>query len=75
MVVVTLVHGPVMTAALGFTGGQVRGMVVAESAQMTLTALGFGALPVCVAKTQYSFSDDAAKRGAPEGFDTNLRMR
>ncbi|RGE18763.1 ABC transporter permease [Leucobacter sp. wl10] len=30
--------------ALGFTGGQVRGMVVAESAQMTLTALGFGLL-------------------------------
>ena len=29
---------------------------------------GFGNLPVCVAKTQYSFSDDAKKLGAPEGF-------
>ena len=38
-----------------------------------LTALGFGALPVCVAKTQYSFSDDAAKRGAPEGFTVTVR--
>lgn len=38
-----------------------------------LTALGFGGLPVCVAKTQYSFSDDAAKRGAPEGFTVTVR--
>ena len=38
-----------------------------------LTALGFGTLPVCVAKTQYSFSDDAAKRGAPEGFTVTVR--
>ncbi len=38
-----------------------------------LTALGFGNLPVCVAKTQYSFSDDAAKRGAPEGFTVTVR--
>lgn len=38
-----------------------------------LTALGFGKLPVCVAKTQYSFSDDAAKRGAPEGFTVTVR--
>ena len=33
-----------------------------------LTELGFGDLPVCMAKTQYSLSDDAAKLGAPEGF-------
>ena len=33
-----------------------------------LTALGYGNLPICVAKTQYSFSDDAAKLGAPEAF-------
>ena len=38
-----------------------------------LTALGFGALPVCVAKTQYSFSDDSALRGAPEGFTVTVR--
>ena len=38
-----------------------------------LTALGFGGLPVCVAKTQYSFSDDAAKRGAPEAFTVTVR--
>ena len=38
-----------------------------------LTALGFGTLPVCVAKTQYYFSDDSALRGAPEGFTVTVR--
>ena len=38
-----------------------------------LTAIGFGGLPVCMAKTQYSFSDDPAKLGAPEGFTVTVR--
>ena len=38
-----------------------------------LTALGFGDLPVCMAKTQYSFSDDVAKLGAPEHFTVTIR--
>lgn len=38
-----------------------------------LTALGFGGLPVCVAKTQYSFSDNPALLGAPEGFRVTVR--
>ena len=38
-----------------------------------LEALGFGSLPVCVAKTQYSFSDDPTKLGAPEGFTVTVR--
>ena len=38
-----------------------------------LTALGFGDLPVCMAKTQYSFSDDAAKLGVPEHFTVTIR--
>ena len=38
-----------------------------------LTALGYGDLPVCIAKTQYSFSDDAKLIGAPEGFAMNVR--
>ena len=38
-----------------------------------LTALGFGALPVCVAKTQYSFSDDPSLLGAPKGFTVTVR--
>ena len=38
-----------------------------------LTALGFANCPVCMAKTQYSFSDDPAKLGAPEGFTVTVR--
>ena len=38
-----------------------------------LTDLGFEHLPVCMAKTQYSFSDDPKKLGAPEGFRISVR--
>ena len=38
-----------------------------------LTKLGFGNIPVCMAKTQYSFSDDANKLGAPEDFTVTVR--
>ena len=38
-----------------------------------LASLGFDKLPVCMAKTQYSFSDDATKLGAPEGFTVTVR--
>ena len=45
----------------------------AEEEIARLSALGFGDLPVCMAKTQYSFSDDAKKLGAPEGFTVTVR--
>ncbi len=38
-----------------------------------LERLGFGNLPICVAKTQYSFSDDPTLLGAPKGFTLNVR--
>ncbi|MBQ3086323.1 MAG: formate--tetrahydrofolate ligase, partial [Clostridia bacterium] len=38
-----------------------------------LTQLGFDKLPICVAKTQYSFSDNAAKLGAPENFEITVK--
>ena len=38
-----------------------------------LTDLGFGRLPICMAKTQYSFSDDASLLGAPKGFTVTVR--
>lgn len=38
-----------------------------------LEKLGFGNLPVCIAKTQYSLSDDPARLGRPENFDINVR--
>ena len=52
------------------------GVVFTEEAQAEidrLTALGYGDLPVCMAKTQYSFSDDATKLGAPNGFTVTVR--
>ena len=52
------------------------GVVIAPAAKKQidrLTALGFDKLPICVAKTQYSFSDDPSKLGAPEGFKVTVR--
>jgi formate--tetrahydrofolate ligase len=45
----------------------------AERALELLPKLGLGETPVCMAKTQYSFSDDAAKLGAPSGFTLQVR--
>ena len=39
-----------------------------------LEKLGFGDMPVCMAKTQYSFSDDQTKLGAPRGFNVTVRQ-
>ena len=52
------------------------GVIFDKNAQKqlkTLTELGFSKLPVCMAKTQYSFSDDMTKLGAPEGFTVTVR--
>ena len=38
-----------------------------------LEELGYGKLHICMAKTQYSFSDDASKVGAPENFDITVK--
>ena len=60
----------------------VRKVYHADGAELTAAArkqmreleeLGFGKLPICMAKTQYSFSDDAAKLGAPSGFTVTVR--
>ncbi|HKC47670.1 MAG TPA: formate--tetrahydrofolate ligase, partial [Gemmatimonadales bacterium] len=45
----------------------------AERALELLPKLGLGETPVCMAKTQYSFSDDASKLGAPSGFTLQVR--
>jgi len=45
----------------------------AEKALKTITDMGFGNLPVCMAKTQYSLSDDQTKLGRPTDFDINVR--
>ena len=45
----------------------------AEKALKEFTDLGYGSLPVCMAKTQYSFSDDPALYGRPEGFEITIK--
>lgn len=55
-------------------GGRGITLTLEAEAQMDrLTALGFGKLPVCIAKTQSSFSDDPRKLGAPEDFTVTIR--
>nr|WP_302167834.1 formate--tetrahydrofolate ligase [uncultured Schaedlerella sp.] len=45
----------------------------AKKQAKTLAELGFANMPICMAKTQYSFSDDPALLGAPEGFTVTVR--
>ncbi|BAK98424.1 formate--tetrahydrofolate ligase [Oscillibacter valericigenes Sjm18-20] len=52
------------------------GVVITAAARkqlQQLTELGFDKLPICMAKTQFSFSDDASKLGAPRGFKITVR--
>ena len=64
MVLYTTMYRPLK---YGATGEDVKEL------QTRLTALGYGNLPICVAKTQYSFSDDPAKLGAPDHFTVTVR--
>jgi len=53
-----------------------RSVIITPAAKKqieTLTALGFDKMPICVAKTQYSFSDDPTKLGAPTDFDVTIK--
>ena len=52
------------------------GVILTEGAKKQakqLTELGFAGYPICMAKTQYSFSDDPTKLGAPKGFTVTVR--
>lgn len=56
-----------------YGGSGVKFTSDAEEQINCLTDLGFSKLPVCIAKTQYSFSDDMTKLGAPENFEVTVR--
>ena len=56
-----------------YRAGHVSYTAAAKKTLDELTALGYGKLPVCIAKTQYSFSDNAKLTGAPEGHTLNVR--
>ncbi|WP_317855448.1 formate--tetrahydrofolate ligase [Chakrabartyella piscis] len=55
-----------------YGGAGVNFTVAAENQMKQLEELGFGNMPVCMAKTPYSFSDDMTKLGRPEGFKVNV---
>ena len=56
-----------------YGGKDVNFTASAQKEIKKLTALGFDKIPVCIAKTQYSFSDDMTKLGAPEDFTVTVR--
>lgn len=56
-----------------YGAGAVTYAPAARSALSRITRLGYGNLPVCMAKTQYSFSDDPKLLGSPEGFTLHVR--
>ena len=61
----------IVTKVYGGTG--VAYSPAAKKEMERLTEMGFAKMPVCMAKTQYSFSDDPTKLGAPEGFTVTVR--
>ena len=56
-----------------YRGADVVLTPAAKKQAQQLEALGFGDYPICMAKTQYSFSDDPKLLGAPEGFTVTVR--
>ena len=56
-----------------YGGDGITVLPAAKKQIQQLTALGFDKLPVCIAKTQYSFSDDPGKLGAPEHFTVTVK--
>lgn len=68
------IHTKVEKVAKGYYGA--GNVVFSKTAQKMIAraeALGVANLPICIAKTQYSFSDDAKKYGVPEGFTLTIR--
>ena len=56
-----------------YGGDGISVLPAAKKQIAALTALGFDKMPVCMAKTQYSFSDDQTKLGAPSGFTVTIK--
>ncbi len=56
-----------------YGGADVSWLPAAKKQLVQLKALGFDSMPVCMAKTQYSFSDDPTKLCAPEGFTVTVK--
>ncbi len=63
--------GTIATQIYGADGAEFTPAALKQ--MKSLEKLGFGNLPICMAKTQYSLSDDASRLGRPEGFRINVR--
>ena len=70
----TSLEDKIQTIATKIYGANGVNYTAAAKKQLkTITDLGFGNLPVCMAKTQYSLSDDQTKLGRPTDFDISVR--
>ena len=70
----TTIEEKILTVVKKVYGGNAISILPAAKKQIDkLTELGFANLPICVAKTQYSFSDDPKKLGAPENFTVTIK--
>ena len=57
-----------------YGGSGISILPAAKKQIQRLTDLGYGNLPICMAKTQYSFSDNPALLGAPENFEVTIKQ-
>ena len=67
------IKGKIEAIATSYGASSVEYSVEAEARIERYTKQGFDTLPICVAKTQYSFSADANAKGAPSGFSLPIR--
>ena len=70
---ITLTEAGLAIAKKIYRADGVNFSAAASKTLAELTELGYGDLPVCIAKTQYSFSDNAKLTGAPTGFTMEVR--
>ena len=70
----TTIEEKILAVVKKVYGGNAISILPAAKKQIDkLTELGFANLPICIAKTQYSFSDDPKKLGAPENFTVTIK--
>jgi formyltetrahydrofolate synthetase len=67
------IKGKIEAIAASYGAASVEYSAEAEAQIERYTKQGFDTLPICIAKTQYSFSADASAKGAPSGFSLPVR--
>ena len=68
------IENKILAVVKNIYGGESVSFTASAKKQIAeLEKIGYGKLPVCIAKTQYSFSDDPTKLGAPSGFTVDVK--